>query len=168
MTGAVSDAQVGQITVGQLARVTPAGSTEALTGKVTQIAAVATVSSGVATFPVTVTIDGSNPSLHAGTSASIEIIVNQASQVLTVPTSALRGSSVQVLVNGQAQTRPVQIGASDPLRTQILTGLNAGDQVVTATVSGTVPTTTRGGGLGGFGGGSRGFGGGGGGRGGGG
>jgi macrolide-specific efflux system membrane fusion protein len=161
VTGAVSDAQVGQVVLGQLARVTPAGSTEALTGKVTQIAAVASVTSGVATFPVTVTIDGSNPSLHAGTSASVEIIVNQASQVLTVPTSALRGgSSVQVLVNGKAQVRPVQVGASDALRTQILTGLNAGDQVITATVSGTVPTTTGGGGLGGFGGGGRGFGGG--------
>jgi multidrug efflux pump subunit AcrA (membrane-fusion protein) len=169
VTGAISDAQVGQIAIGQPARITPAGSTEALAGKVTQIAAVATVTSGVATFPVTVTIDGSNPSLHAGTSASIAIIVNQASQVLTVPTSALRGgSSVQVLVKGQAQTRPVQVGASDPLRTQILAGLNPGDQVITATVSSAVPATTRGGGLGGFGGGGRGgFGGGGGGRGGG-
>jgi multidrug efflux pump subunit AcrA (membrane-fusion protein) len=167
VTGAVSDAQIGQIALGQAARITPAGATDALTGKVTYIGAVATVTSGVATFAVTVTIDGSNPALHAGTSASVSIIINQASEVLTIPTSALRGgSSVQVLVNGKAEVKTVTVGASDALRTQIVSGLNPGDQVITATVSSSVPTTNSGGGL--FGGGSRGtFGGGGGGRGGG-
>ena len=162
VTGAVSDAQVGQVAIGQAARVTPAGSTQALTGKVSAIAAVATVTSGVASFPVTVTIDGSNPSLHAGTSAAVSIIINQATQVLTVPTSAVRnGSSVQVLVNGKAETRAITIGASDSLRTQVMSGLNEGDEVITATVSSTVPTTNSsanpltggGGGRGNFGGG---------------
>ena len=165
VTGAVSDAQIGQIALGQAARITPAGATDALTGKVTYIGAVATVTSGVATFAVTVTIDGSNPALHAGTSASVEIIINQASEVLTIPTSALRGgSSVQVLVNGKAEVKTVTVGASDVLRTQIVSGLNPGDQVITATVSSTVPTTNSGGGLfgGGGGGGGRTFGGGGG------
>jgi multidrug efflux pump subunit AcrA (membrane-fusion protein) len=166
VTGAVSDAQIGQIALGQTARITPAGATDALTGKVTYIAAVATVTSGVATFAVTVTIDGSNPSLRAGTSASVSIIVNQASEVLTVPTSTLRsGNSLQVLVNGKAEIRTVTVGASDALRTQIMSGLNPGDEVITATVSSSVPTTNSGGGL--FGGGGRGNFGGGGGRGGG-
>jgi hypothetical protein len=133
---------------------------------VTYLAAVATVTSGVATFSVTVTIDGNNPSLHAGTSASVSIIVNQASEVLTVPTSAVRGgNTVQVLVNGKAEIRPVTVGATDALRTQIMSGLNPGDQVITATVSSTVPTNTSGGGLFGGGGGRGNFGGGGGGRG---
>jgi multidrug efflux pump subunit AcrA (membrane-fusion protein) len=164
VTGSVSDAQVGQVAVGQAARVTPAGSTEALSGKVSAVATVATVTSGVATFGVTVAIDGDNPSLHAGVSASVSIIINQVSQVLTVPASAVRGtaaaSSVQVLVSGKPRSTPVQVGATDALRAQILSGLNPGDQVVIATVSSTVPTTTT---RNGFGGG--GFGGGGGGRG---
>jgi multidrug efflux pump subunit AcrA (membrane-fusion protein) len=157
VTGAVSDAQVGQIAVGQAARITPAGATEALTGKVSYVATVATVTSGVATFAVTAIIDGNNPSLHAGTSASVSIIVNQASEVLTVPTSALRGgNSVQVLVNGKPEIRPVTVGASDALRSQIVTGLNPGDEVITATVSSSVPTNNNGGGLLGGGGGGRG------------
>ena len=94
----------------------------------------------------------------------MSIIVNQASEVLTVPTSAVRGgNTVQVLVNGKAETRPVTVGASDALRTQILSGLNPGDQVITATVSSSVPTNNSGSGL--FGGGGRGNFGGGGGRG---
>jgi hypothetical protein len=67
-----------------------------------------------------------------------------------VPTSAVRssgaGSVVQVLVNGAEQARAVTVGASDALRTQVLSGLNPGDQVVVATVSSTVPTTTGNGG----------------------
>jgi multidrug efflux pump subunit AcrA (membrane-fusion protein) len=165
VSGTVTDAQVGEIAVGQRADILPAGSTEAVTGKVTAVAPEATVSSGVATFTVTITLDGSQPALHAGSSASISVIVNQVVQVLTVPTSAVRGSTVQVLVNGAPQTRPVQVGASDALRTQILSGVNPGDPVVIATVSGTVPTTstTGGGGIfgagGGGGGGFRGAGG---------
>jgi len=170
VAGTVTDAQVGEVAVGQRARVLPAGSTEAVTGKVTSISPEAMVTSGVATFSVTVTLDGSQPALHAGSSASISVIVNQVVQVLTVPTSAVRGgTAVQVLVNGVPQTRAVTVGASDALRTQILSGLSTGDQVVIATVSSTVPTTTSGaggaGGLFGGGGAVRGAGGGGAGRG---
>ena len=44
------------------------------------------------------------------------------------------------------RTVQVTVGASDSLRTQILSGLNVGDNVIIATVSSTVPssTTTRG------------------------
>ena len=179
VTGSVSDAQVDEITVGQSAQVLPAGSQEAVPGKVTAVAPVATVSSGVATFPVTVVLNGTNPSLRSGMSASVNIIVNQVVQVLTVPTSAVHttgaGSTVQVLVNGRAQARSVTVGASDATRTQILSGVSDGDQVVIATITGTVPASGSGatgarglgGGLGGggtfAGGGGRGFAGGGGG-----
>jgi macrolide-specific efflux system membrane fusion protein len=150
VTGTVSDTQVNQIGVGQRALVTPAGATQAVKGKVTQVAAVATVASGVATFPVIVVLDGNNPALHAGVSASITVVVNQVVGVLTVPTAAVRGSNVQVLVNGQPQAVAVTTGASDSSRTQIVSGLNTGDNVVIATVSSTVPsstTRTTGGGL---------------------
>lgn len=157
VTGTVTDSQVGEVAVGQRARVTPAGSTEALNGRVTAIAPEATVSSGVATFAVTVGIDAGAPSLRVGTSASISVVVNQVVDVLTVPTSAVQtsaaGSTVQVMVGGQPQARTVQVGAADPLRTQIVSGLSPGDTVVIATVSSSVPANTAGGGL--FGGGGR-------------
>jgi macrolide-specific efflux system membrane fusion protein len=144
VVGSVSDVQVNQVAIGQRARVTVAGSSQAITGRVTTIAQEATVSSGVATFPVTVVLDGSNPSLHSGVSASIAVVINQVVHVLTVPSSAIRpsagGVSVQTLVNGQPVSVPVTVGASDALRTQILSGLNEGDNVVIATVSSSVPT----------------------------
>ena len=172
VTGSVSDAQVNEIAVGQPSSVLPAGSQEAVTGKVTAVAAVATVTSGVATFPVTVTLNGTNNSLRSGMSASVSVTVNQVVQVLTVPTSSVHttgsGSTLQVLVNGQPQTRAVTVGATDATRTQILSGISDGDQVVIATITGTVPSTTGGTGARGLGGGGGFFvGGGGGGRGGG-
>jgi macrolide-specific efflux system membrane fusion protein len=151
VTGTVTDAQVNELAIGQRARILPAGSTEAVTGKVTAISPEATISSGVASFSVTVTLDGSNPALHAGSSASISVIVNQVVQVLTVPTSAVHTAggvqTVQLLVNGQVVSTPVTVGASDPLRTQIISGVQPGDTVVVATVSSSVPQTTNGGGL---------------------
>jgi multidrug efflux pump subunit AcrA (membrane-fusion protein) len=159
VTGSVSDALVNQITSGQQATVVPAGASEAVTGHVTSVAVEATVTSGVATFPVTVVLDGANPALRSGMSASVNVIVNRAVGVLTVPTSAVQttanGSTVLVLVNGQPQPRPVQVGASDSLRTEIVSGLSAGDEVVIATVSSTIPSSgNNGGGL--FGNGGRG------------
>jgi multidrug efflux pump subunit AcrA (membrane-fusion protein) len=152
VTGTVSDAQVNQLAVGQRAQVTPAGSTQAMPGKVTLVAAQATLTSGVATFAVTVTLDDNQPSLRSGSSASVSVIINQVVHVLTVPTSAVTGGgTVQVLVNGQPQARTVQVGAADALRTQIVSGLNPGDLVVLATVSSTIPTTANGAGRGGFG-----------------
>lgn len=157
VSGSVSDAQVNEIAVGQPAQVLPAGSQEAVTGKVTSVAAVATVTSGVATFPVTVTLSGTNKSLRSGMSASVSVIVNQVVQVLTVPTSSVHttgsGSTLEVLVDGKPQTRAVTTGASDANRTQILSGINNGDQVVIATITGTVPTTNSGTGARGLGGG---------------
>lgn len=144
VTGTVSDSQVGQIAVGQRARVTAAGTTSAVTGQVTLVAPQATITSGVATFAVTVTLDGTNTALRAGMSASITIVLNQAVHVLTVPLSAIHGTvdsaTVEVLINGAPQTRAVQVGATDSQRAQILSGLNPGDNVVIATVSGSVPT----------------------------
>jgi len=154
----VSDAQVSQIAIGQRARIIPAGATEAVSGKVSQISPVATVTSGVASFGVTVNLDDANPALHSGTSTAITVILNEAVHVLTVPTSAVHttaaGSSVDVLAGGRPQSRPVTLGAADALRTEIVSGLEPGEQVVVATLSSSVPSPNAGAGGGIFGGGA--------------
>ena len=71
VTGSVSDALVNEIAVGQTAEVVAAGSSDAVAGKVTEVAEEATVTSGVATFPVTVVLSGASPSLRPGMSASV-------------------------------------------------------------------------------------------------
>jgi multidrug efflux pump subunit AcrA (membrane-fusion protein) len=170
VTGSVSDALVNELAVGQAAQVVAAGSSTAAAGKVTSVAEAATVTSGVATFPVTVVLSGANPALRPGMSASVSVIINQVVGVTTVPTSAVHttgaGSTVTLFVNGKPVPTLVTVGASDATLTQILTGVKVGDQVVIATITSAIPSSTTGAGRsltggGGFGGG--GFGGGGGG-----
>jgi multidrug efflux pump subunit AcrA (membrane-fusion protein) len=174
VTGSVSDALVNEIAIGQTAEVVAAGSSNAVAGKVTEVAEQATVTSGVATFPVTVVLSGASPSLRPGMSASVSVVINQVVQVITVPTSAVHttaaGSTVTLFVNGKPVPVSVTVGAADATRTQILSGVKVGDVVVIATISSTIPSSTSGvgrsltGGGGGFGGGGLGGGGGGAGR----
>jgi multidrug efflux pump subunit AcrA (membrane-fusion protein) len=158
VVGSVSDAQINQIATGQTAQVTPAGATQALLGKVVAIAPEATVSSGVSTFPVTVQITNPVGTLKPQESAQVSIIVNQAVDVLTVPTSAVHttgsgATTVELMSGPTPRATSVQVGASDTTNTQILSGLQPGDKVVLATVSGQVPASGgSGGGLGGRGG----------------
>jgi multidrug efflux pump subunit AcrA (membrane-fusion protein) len=161
VTGSVSDALVNEIAVGQSAQVVAAGSSQAVAGKVTAVAEAATVTSGVATFPVTVVLSGANPSLRPGMSASVSVIINQVVGVTTVPTSAVHttgaGSTVTLFVNGKPVPTAVTVGASDATLTQILSGVKVGDQVVIATITSAIPSSTTGTGRsltgGGFGGG---------------
>lgn len=168
VTGTVSDSQVNLVAAGQTAQVTAAGATQAVLGKITAISPAATISSGVATFGVTAQLNDTSNSIKPGISATVSIVVNQVVHVLTVPTSAIHtsatGSTVLVLVNGAPQSVSVQIGASDPTRTEILSGLQLNQVVVIAVVTSSVPSsggagTVLGGGAGRGGGGIRGGGG---------
>jgi multidrug efflux pump subunit AcrA (membrane-fusion protein) len=167
VTGSVSDTLVNEIAIGQTAEVVAAGSSDAVAGKVTEVAEEATITSGVASFPVTVVLSGASPSLRPGMSASVSVVINQVVGVTTVPTSSVHttgaGSTVELFVNGKPDPVAVTVGASDSTLTQILSGVKVGQPVVIATITGTIPSATTGTGRsltgGGFGGG--GFGGGG-------
>ena len=164
LTGTVSDSQVNLVAIGQSVQVTPAGSTQALLGKITLISPAATVSSGIATFAVTAQLTDTSNSIRPGISASASVVINQVVHVLTVPISAVHttaaGSTVNVLQNGVLKSVPVQTGASDPTRIEITSGLQVNQVVVIAIVTSSVPSSngtsvlggggTRGGGGGGF------------------
>src|SRR6202011_462086 len=100
---------------------------QGINATVSAVGVLGTVTSGVATFPVTVDISGSHASLRSGMSATVTVVINQVVGVLTVPTSAVHtngtASTVQVLKNGVPSTVVVTVGAADPSRTQITSGL---------------------------------------------
>ena len=145
MTGTVSDSQVNLVAVGQTVQVTPAGSTQAVLGKITAISPAATISSGVATFGVTAQLTDTSNSIKPGISATASIVVNQVVHVLTVPTSAVHttgaGSTVTVLAGGVPHAVAVQTGASDPTRIQITSGLQLNQTVVIAVITSSVPSS---------------------------
>ncbi|MHB8319536.1 MAG: efflux RND transporter periplasmic adaptor subunit [Acidimicrobiales bacterium] len=147
----VSDAQVGLVSAGETALVTPAGATRPIQGTVTQVATLATVSSGVANFGVTVALPSASTGLYAGSTADVELVVRQISNTLTIPTSAVHTSGsrnyVMALENGHATRVHVSIGITDGPRTQVLSGLSAGEVVVIADIAKPLPSVNAKGGF---------------------
>ncbi|MDH5696747.1 MAG: hypothetical protein OEZ00_09165, partial [Dehalococcoidia bacterium] len=73
--------------------------------------------------------------VRVGMSATADIIVQQRENTLLVPERAIERDSegnpmVWVKLNGQIEERPVVIGISDGLQTEILDGLDEGEIVV--------------------------------------
>ncbi len=74
--------------------------------------------------------------LPFGTSASVDVIGGEASDVLLVPIEALHQVSagqysVFVMVNGKPQVRMVDVGLQDATRAEVKSGLKEGDVVTT-------------------------------------
>ena len=118
-----------------------------LTGKVSQIDSLGTVSQGVVTYNVKIALESDDPRVKPDMSTNVEIITNVKTDVLAVPNAAVKtdnlGTYVQVLdANGQPQKVSVEIGLANDTYTEIISGLNEGDKVVTQTVTASPTTTT--------------------------
>ena len=141
----VSKVQVGQnvvLTFDALPDLTVAG-------KVATIDPIGTTSSGVVTYNVQITFDTQDPRVKSGMSISAAIITNVKQNVILVPNAAVKTQGtvkyVQVLVNNVPQQKIVTVGLSNDTNTEIISGLNVGDKVITQTITtgSTSSTTTR-------------------------
>ncbi len=121
-----------------------------LAGAVSQIEPAGTQSSGVVNYPVTIALTTITDTVKAGMTANVDLIVDQRSNVLTVPNRAIKTVNKQkvvtVLYEGQQNQVPVQTGLSNDTTTEIVSGLKAGDVVVLSTT--TTKATSSGGGMG--------------------
>ncbi|MFI5100392.1 MAG: efflux RND transporter periplasmic adaptor subunit, partial [Actinomycetes bacterium] len=142
---AVDVAKIPLVKVGQKATVVPDGSGTALAATVSYVA-VAPSTSGGSSYLVRLTFGGTPAGLRDGIQAAVTLVVAQASDALSVPTSAVShlGSLtyVTVLDAGTPRRTIVTVGAVGPLYTQITRGLTAGQQVVLADVDAAIPTST--------------------------
>ncbi|MCR4441753.1 MAG: efflux RND transporter periplasmic adaptor subunit [Peptococcaceae bacterium] len=117
------------------------------TGKVIGIAQEGTTSDGVTTYTVTLEV-GYVEGIKGGMSATATISLEKKENVLRIPSEALvtsnGASSVQVLENGQAITKPVKTGVNTGRWVEITSGLEEGEQVIIAKVSSTSTTQQAG------------------------
>lgn len=156
----VDDTEIGQLKNGEQAIITPDGSTTPVYGTVTSVAVMASGSSSVPSYPITIGVTGSPAGLIAGAGANVSIVVKQLTNVLTVPTAAIHYVSgkptVEVMNTSQRTSQAITTGMTSGGVTQVLSGLSEGDQVVVDTPAGGGGAVNRnggrGGGLGGFGG----------------
>ncbi|MEZ5026753.1 MAG: efflux RND transporter periplasmic adaptor subunit [Chitinophagales bacterium] len=131
-------------------------------GKVTQVRLGATTTSNVVTYTVVVEVDNADQKLKPGLTATITIYTKELNDILIVPAQALKfspditmltsyyeknkiteaipqvvKSNAQNTVwvkkqNGAIERKVVEIGDKDGVNTQIISGLNVGENVVTA------------------------------------
>jgi HlyD family secretion protein len=137
MTVAFSESDISKIKVGQTANVT----LEALSGvelaaHVSAISTLGTSSSGVVSYNATLSLDQRDSRVKPGMSASAAVVTGQASGV-NLPNSAITTTGsvghVDVLQNGKAVPTSVVVGLVGDSRTQIVSGLKAGDEVQVTT-----------------------------------
>ncbi len=114
------------------------------TGKVSAVNTNGSVSSGVTTYPTTITFDTAVDTIYPNMAVNATIITDVKSSIILLPSGAVQTidgqSTVRVMRNGQITSVPVEVGDSNDTQTEIVSGINEGDNVVTGqTDGGTTP-----------------------------
>jgi HlyD family secretion protein len=137
--GKVDEADIGRVRLGQAARITTESFPDRVfEGRVTQISPIGVEKDNVTTFEVKVSIDNATKELKANMTANAEIVLEQFTDSLLVPESAVvfdaqRKPFVDLVDPGSKTGRrrvPVTVGVGNGTRMQIREGVKAGDKVV--------------------------------------
>ncbi len=119
------------------------------TGKVSTVNTNGSVSSGVTTYPTTITFDLALDNIYPNMAVNATIITSIKDNVILIPSAAVQTSNgqstVRVMRNNQITSLPIEIGESNDTQTEITSGINEGDVVITGT---TTPSGTGSGGQG--------------------
>lgn len=149
---ALNEVDVPKVENGQTAQLTlDAFPGKKFKGKVTHVDSLGTNTSGVITYNIVVEITNPEDSIRPGMTANVDIQVDKADNVLTVPNSAIKpyeGKKAVQVIDPQTKTAkyiPVEVGLKSPERTEIKSGVDEGTQVITGAKNGVVETS--GGGL---------------------
>ena len=158
-----AEADAAKVKVGQAATVTfDALPGQTVNGTVLSIDVNQTLVSNVVTYYAHIGLTSPPADIKPGMTASVSVVLDKRENVVTLPTSAVtaRGNTATVTVrdsSGKESTRSIAVGLRGDNAVEIVSGLQAGETVVTKVTSATGTGTSnfggRGGGGGGFGGG---------------
>lgn len=131
-----------KIKVGQKAAVTfDAIEDLSITAEVAEIDSVGTVNQGVVTYGVKIGFDTQDERVKPGMSVSAAIITDAKQDVLLAPNSGVKqqnNATYAEMFVGKTQTprrQNIQTGLSNDTETEIISGLNEGDKIVTQTIA---------------------------------
>ncbi len=157
----MNEVDVSKIKLGQKATVTfDAIDNLSITGTVAEIDTLGTVSQGVVSYSVKIALDTEDVRVKPGMSISASIITDSKTDVLIVPTSAIKtqGNIKYVQMFGSPLSTPlagsqgtpstiapnqitVETGLTDDTNTEIISGVKEGDQIVSRTITSTTTKT---------------------------
>lgn len=135
----VDETDVAKVEVGQTVDVSlDAYPDELFDGVVTRIDPQTVVDQNVTVIPVTVEITNPDARLKPGMNATCQFILERKEGVLKVPTEAIKDQdgkyTVMVMKGGVQTERRVEVGIAGDENTEIVSGLKAGESVVTAII----------------------------------
>ena len=137
--GKVDESDVGKVYVGQPARIkVESFKDQTFNGRVTKISPMGTEKDNVTTFEVRVSISNEKRLLKAQMSANAEIVLEEKKGVLAIPEGAIvynkdKTTAVNIpdiTAEKGVKKMPITTGISNGTKTEILSGLTDGQQVV--------------------------------------
>jgi HlyD family secretion protein len=135
----VDETTIRQVSAGQPASITfDAFPGQTFSGQVLSVPLQGSLQGGIMVYEAPISLEGAEElALLVGMTANVEIATGQAENVLLVPTMALQtvNGAAQVLTPsndpaGDPVATPVEVGLSNGTYTEIVRGLNPGDQVI--------------------------------------
>jgi len=144
MKGYIDELDVATVKLNQEANITlDALPDEEVKGSVTFISPIGTVRAGIVSYATTITLENPIAELKDGMSATAEVVVERRDDVLLIPNTVIQGTlenpKVVVLAGGKQEERQITLGLSDGFNTEVLSGLEEGEEVVVP-----APTSTQG------------------------
>ncbi len=150
----LNEVDVAKIKIGQKATLTfDAIPDLTISGVVSEIDSIGTVAQGVVTYDIKINFDTQDDRVKPGMSVSAAIITDIKQDVLTVPNSAVKSTNGQSYVESfgaplppptdgllgsiskiPPNKIPVEVGLTNDSETEIISGINEGDEIVTRTI----------------------------------
>ena len=135
MRGSIDEIDIAIVQLGQEANILlDALPDEEVNGEVTFISLVGTTLAGVVSYDTTITLENPVAGLRGGMTATAEVIIERRDDVLFIPNRALRGTWenpwVEVYIDEQVEEREIALGLTNGIDTEVLSGLEEGDEVV--------------------------------------
>ena len=147
----IDEADIGEVKEGERVMFTvDAFPDDTFNGTVTQVRLEATTESNVVTYEVVISAPNADLKLKPGLTANVTIYTNEKTNVISIPTKALKFTpnekmltddqvikdcqgehKVWTLDGNTFQAHPVQIGITNGIMTEITSGLKSGQKVIT-------------------------------------
>ncbi|MBI4744539.1 MAG: efflux RND transporter periplasmic adaptor subunit [Actinobacteria bacterium] len=146
VTAAVDQADIPKVSKGQIVVISlDAFPDQEFKGKVTSVDPNPVVEQNVVTYSISVSIDNPDPKVQLGMGATLKIDLGRKENVLVVPNLAVRSVSgqkvVRKVIDGSSTDVKVEVGLSDDDNTEIISGLEEGDEIEVGVFTGTSQET---------------------------
>lgn len=143
----LSEIDIPKVTIGNKATITmDAFPGKTFTGKIMSIDTTGVVNSGVTNYPAYIAYDSAVDGIYPNMGVDAKIITNIKADVIMIPNVAIQSltdsKSVRVMKKAKISSVTVEVGVANDTNTEIVSGIQEGDIIVTSVISSTQSKTT--------------------------